>query len=101
MAVGDLIMRISATDVDEGENQQITYDLTTVPSSSSSGGNLENDIEYFNWDYKTGEVKLNRVLDKPINYVFQLQATASDHGTPPRSSTIHVTLEVINSKWQL
>ena len=87
MAVGDLIMRISATDVDEGDNARITYDLGPAPSTTNGGlpsssrlpgggGGLtgvENDIEYFKWDYQTGEVKLNKKLDKPINYVFQLQ----------------------------
>ncbi len=97
MEAGDLIMRMSAADVDEGNNARITYDLTPAPSSSSSSHrlNVENDIEYFRWDFKTGEVKLNKKLDKPINYVFQLLATASDSGNPPKSSSVHVTLEVI------
>ncbi len=94
MEPGDLIMRISATDVDEGDNARITYDLSPAPSGSPPGVSVEGDIEYFKWDWKTGEVKLNKKLDKPINYVFQLQATASDAGSPPRRSTIHVTLEV-------
>ena len=94
MEPGDLIMRISATDVDEGDNARITYDLRPAPSGGGSGGlSVEGDIEYFKWDWKTGEVKLNKKLDKPINYVFQLQATASDSGSPPKKSTIHVTLE--------
>ena len=35
-AVGTQIMRVSATDVDEGENQKISYDLTAtrIPSKS-------------------------------------------------------------------
>ena len=88
MEVGEPIMRISATDVDEGENQRIQYNLVakSVPS----------DIEYFQWD-QTGEVTLNAKLDKPINYVFQLKATATDGGSPSQSSTIDVTLEVKES----
>jgi hypothetical protein len=82
-------MRISATDVDEGSNQRITYDLKTV--------RIEEDLEYFKWHYQTGVVELNKKLDKPVSYVFQLKATASDGGSPPRSSTIDVTIEVKES----
>ena len=89
MQVGDLITRISASDVDEGDNQRITYNLKASKYPS--------DIEYFNWDYQTGEVKLNKKLDKPVSYVFQLEATAEDSGAQPKSSSIHVTLEVKES----
>ena len=90
MSVGDLIMRISATDVDEGDNQRIKYDLRA--------SKYPTDIEYFSWDDQTGEVKLNKHLDKPVSYVFQLEATAEDSAlVNPKSSAIHVTLEVKES----
>ncbi len=82
-------MRISATDVDEGENQRITYDLKPV--------RIQEDLEYFKWHYQTGVVELNKKLDKPVNYIFQLKATASDNGSPPLSQTIDVTIEVKES----
>ncbi len=93
MEVGDMITRISATDVDEGDNQRITYDL----KSAASPINVESDIDYFKCHYQTGVVTLNQKLDKPINYVFQLLATATDSGNPPKSSSIHVTLDVKES----
>ncbi len=82
-------MRVSATDVDEGDNQKIVYDLeaTRIPQ----------DIEYFEWHYKTGVVKLKKKLDKPIGYIFELKANASDSGRPAMSTTIDVTLEVRES----
>jgi len=39
--VGTQIMRISATDVDEGDNQKIAYDLISTGTPS--------DIEFFRW----------------------------------------------------
>ena len=44
-AVGTQIMRVSATDVDEGENQKISYDLTAtrIPSKSIQGSSI-NDV---------------------------------------------------------
>ena len=89
MAVGGEIMRISASDVDEGANQRIQYDLAAV--------RIKEDLEYFKWDWQTGIVSLNQKLDKPVNYVFELKATATDGGTPPMDATIDVTIEVKES----
>ena len=82
-------MRISATDVDEGENAQITYDL-------HSANNVAEDIEYFEWD-QAGVVKLRRRIDKPISHNFLFKATATDAGSPPKSTTVDVTIEVKES----
>ena len=60
-------MRVSATDVDEGENQKITYDLRAEKYPA--------DIEYFRWDEKTGEVWLSKKLDKPVSSVFVLKVS--------------------------
>lgn len=87
--VGTQIMRVSATDVDEGENQKISYDLVAT--------RIPNDLEYFEWHWKTGVVTLQRKLDKPIGYIFELKATASDSGNPSKSTVIDVTLEVRES----
>ena len=55
------------------------------------------DIEYFEWDSKTGVVLLKRKLDKPIGHIFQLKATASDGGTAPKSTDMNINLEVKES----
>ena len=56
-----------------------------------------NDIEYFQWDSQTGVVSLRRKLDKPIGHTFELKATASDGGRPPRSTAIQFNLDVKES----
>ena len=84
--IGTQILRVSATDVDEGENEKIVYDLTPT--------RIPGDIEYFEWHRQTGVVTLKRNLDRPIGYVFELKAVASDSGNPPQSTEIDVTLEV-------
>ena len=68
---------------------QITYDLISTQYPS--------DIEYFEWDSKTGVVLLKRKLDKPIGHIFQLKATASDGGTPSKSTDMNINLEVKES----
>ena len=91
LTVHHRIFRLSATDVDEGANQQITYTL--------SSEKFPTDIDFFRWDEKTGEVWLNQGLggSKPVGQIFQLVATAEDHGIPPKRSQIDVTIEVTNS----
>ena len=85
-----MIMRVSATDVDEGDNQRITYELKADKFLA--------DLEYFRWDEKTGEVWLAKKLDKPQSSVLQLTAIARDNGAPSaKSSEIPVTIEVKES----
>ena len=51
-------------------------------------------MEYFEWHFATGTISLKRSLDKPIGYIFELRAVASDSGNPKQSTAIDVTLEV-------
>ncbi|XP_040581523.1 DE-cadherin [Lepeophtheirus salmonis] len=83
------IVRISASDVDEGDNQKISYQLKAarVPS----------DLDYFKWDEKTGAVFLGQMLDKPISSIIELKAKALDSGSPPKSTEIDITIEVVQS----
>lgn len=56
------VMRISATDIDDGENRLIEYDLSENNSAKFS------DRKYFRIDKKTGIIKLNReILDVSIS----------------------------------
>jgi len=86
---GTTVMRVSATDVDEGVNQNITYELTDT--------NFAGDIDYFRLDEHTGVVTLAKELDKPENAVFVLKAIARDGGTPARKSETIVTINVEES----
>eukprot|EP00096_Caligus_rogercresseyi_P016358 TRINITY_DN898_c0_g1_i1.p1 TRINITY_DN898_c0_g1~~TRINITY_DN898_c0_g1_i1.p1 ORF type:complete len:1540 (+),score=519.42 TRINITY_DN898_c0_g1_i1:230-4849(+) len=83
------IVRISASDVDEGENQKISYELRAA--------RIHSDLDYFKWDEKTGAVFLGEKLDKPISSVIELKATAVDSGNPPKSTEIDITIEVVQS----
>ena len=77
-----MILRVSATDVDEGRNQDISYTLEAT--------RFPQDLDYFRWDEKTGEIWLKKKLDKPQSSRFQLKAIARDNGSPqsrsPRST---------------
>ena len=68
---------------------QVTYRLVAT--------RYPNEIDYFSLNSETGVIKLNRVLDKPKGHTFELKATASDGGNPPKSTDININLEVKES----
>ena len=49
--IGQVVMRISATDIDDGSNGTVQYGLTRHPQSPG-------DFDYFDIVHKTGEVRL-------------------------------------------
>ena len=54
--VGQIVMRISATDIDDGKNGTIVYSLRPDPSSPR-------DIDFFEVVRESGEVKLKKPID--------------------------------------
>ncbi|KAK7571160.1 hypothetical protein V9T40_014764 [Parthenolecanium corni] len=86
--VGSEVMRISATDIDDGLNKEIVYSL------SGTG----DDYSYFDIDPNTGAVKLKKEISKPTGYIFKIQASATDKNpTEPRSSLVELEIKVIES----
>lgn len=73
-------MRISATDIDDGNNGSVHYSL-----QASNNAAHERDIEYFEVNPDTGEVRLRQKFPdsrhSERNYV--VTAVASDSGAPP------------------
>ena len=57
-----MILRVLANDVDEGRNQNISYSLEAT--------RFPQDLDYFRWDEKTGEIWLKKKLEKPEFSVF-------------------------------
>jgi len=86
---GAEIMRLSATDIDEGVNQNITYEIRPLTYPT--------DIDYFRIDKITGVVTLAKALDKPQGSVFLLQAIARDQGFPQQEATTDITVDVKES----
>lgn len=61
LPVGREVMRISATDIDDGRNSIVTYGLKANPPS---------DMKYFRIDNNTGIIYLDHVIDvsMPVYY---------------------------------
>lgn len=86
---GDVIVRVEATDADQGLNADISYRITA--------GNTQ---DLFEIEGRTGEVKVKRSLDlesndPPQNLSYTLTITASDGGNPQRSSSKNVHISIL------
>ncbi|XP_032691269.1 DE-cadherin [Odontomachus brunneus] len=83
------VMRVSATDLDDGENATVRYNL----SSKTKLG----DEEYFRIDSETGIIFLKKAIDRDPGYKFTMVATAMDLGKPPMANQIDLDIRVVES----
>ncbi|XP_032558665.1 protocadherin alpha-13-like, partial [Chiroxiphia lanceolata] len=85
---GTLVMRVNATDPDEGSNSEVTYTVTNYFPPSGS--------DVISINPTTGEIRLTGALDFEETNVFQFRIEARDQGTPPLSGHCKVLLEVLD-----
>ncbi|XP_041050281.1 LOW QUALITY PROTEIN: protocadherin-10-like [Carcharodon carcharias] len=84
--VGDLAVKVTAVDADEGQNARLSYRLLRAT-----------DRGLFNLEIHTGEIRMARrfsVKDSPQQ---TLIVQAKDSGVPPLSSTVTILLTAGNS----
>ncbi|XP_039567884.1 protocadherin alpha-2-like [Passer montanus] len=87
-AVGKLVMRVNATDADEGINSEVTYAVTNfIPPSGK---------DVISINPNTGEIRLTGALDFEEVKVFNFRMESRDKGTPPLSGHCKVILEVLD-----
>uniref|UniRef100_A0A8C3M2S3 Uncharacterized protein n=1 Tax=Geospiza parvula TaxID=87175 RepID=A0A8C3M2S3_GEOPR len=85
---GTLVVRVNATDPDEGSNKEFYYSIL----SSTPIGNKE----LFTIDTKTGDIRLTGTLDFEDVRLHELQIEATDKGTPPLSGHCSVEVKVVD-----
>ncbi|XP_030621263.1 protocadherin alpha-3-like [Chanos chanos] len=93
VAVGTVVMRVNATDADEGLNGKVEYTL------SRNTKRIAHDL--FQLDITTGELSVKGKIDFEENQIFRLNIQASDKGQPPLSvdcGVIIKTLDVNDNK---
>ncbi|NXY85785.1 PCDA2 protein, partial [Alcedo cyanopectus] len=86
--LGTLIITISATDLDEGTNSDITYLFSRRVAAHVK--------EMFTIDENKGEIRLQRKLDYEEMDSYEITIEARDKGTPPLSGHCKVVLEVLD-----
>ncbi|XP_068273245.1 protocadherin alpha-2-like [Nyctibius grandis] len=87
-AEGTLVVRVNATDPDEGSNCEITFALIkTFPPKA---------LNLFILKPKTGEIRLAGALDFEEVRSYEIEIEARDKGTPPLSGHCKVVVEVLD-----
>ncbi|XP_063420960.1 protocadherin Fat 4-like [Mytilus trossulus] len=83
-SIGASIGKMSATDIDEGKNAEITFDLV-----SNNGGP-------FRINQTTGEITVTGKLDRETSETYGVSVYARDNGISIRSSSMSVTITVLD-----
>lgn len=79
-----MIADVSATDKDKGVNALLSYRITSGDTSK------------FTIDSNTGLLTTSTTLDREQASSYRLEVTAKDHGTPSLSSTVVVSVTVLD-----
>ncbi|XP_066917747.1 protocadherin Fat 1-like [Clytia hemisphaerica] len=85
VATGSSILKVSAHDQDIKENADITYTSTSLGEDS---------MDYLSIDHLNGLLTLAHPLDAETKTNHLVQVTASDNGTPRKSSFTYVEIRV-------
>lgn len=77
------MVRVVAVDKDAGDNGRVSYVITSA-----------NEEARFSVGYESGIVSLER----PMARSTELEITANDHGSPPRKSTLRLSLALASGQ---
>ncbi|XP_077464609.1 protocadherin alpha-5-like isoform X3 [Stigmatopora argus] len=87
-AQGSVVIRLNATDMDEGMNSKIRYSLI------KRGNNDPSNI--FDINEETGEITIKGTLDYEENPAYEVRIQAKDQGQSPRSAHAKLLIEIID-----
>nr|XP_014435010.1 protocadherin alpha-13 isoform X7 [Pelodiscus sinensis] len=85
---GSLVMKLNATDLDEGLSKDISYSIRSVTAPAQS--------PMFIIDPDTGELRVNGKLDFEDTNLYEIQVQATDKSTYPLSGHCKVLVEVLD-----
>jgi len=88
IALGSHIISLSASDLDEGINSDITFSIVKQGSSKAS--------DLFSIDPDIGLITVKGNIDYEENAAVELRVEAKDKGQPPKSSQCKVLVEVVD-----
>ncbi|XP_053253397.1 protocadherin alpha-5-like isoform X3 [Podarcis raffonei] len=87
-SLGTSVVKLNATDLDDGINRDITYSIRSViPPKSST---------MFRIDPNTGQILLNNELDYEDTNSYEIRAEATDKGAYPLSGHCKVLIEILD-----
>ena len=77
------VLKIAATDKDEGKNAELTYKI-----------DKRNDSNIFRMGNKGEIIVAKKMFEEDVNW-YSLGITVSDHGAPPKTDSTNVTIVVL------
>ncbi|XP_060904156.1 protocadherin alpha-2-like isoform X9 [Labrus mixtus] len=87
-ASGTVVIKLNATDLDEGINSHILYALI-------KRGNVD-PTDIFDLNPETGEITVKGTLDYEETPAYEVRVQAKDQGTSPRSAHAKLLIEIID-----
>uniref|UniRef100_UPI00398ED3B0 protocadherin beta-15-like n=1 Tax=Pristiophorus japonicus TaxID=55135 RepID=UPI00398ED3B0 len=87
-ALGTLVIKVSANDLDEGPNAEVTYSFSKLASPRVR--------ELFSLDQHTGEIRVETTLDFEDATSYSLDVQAVDNGYPVIAGHAKVLIKVID-----
>ncbi|XP_051275279.1 protocadherin alpha-5-like isoform X14 [Dicentrarchus labrax] len=87
-AHGTVVIKLNATDLDEGMNSKILYSLI-------KRGNID-PSNIFDLNSETGEITVKGTLDYEETPAYEVRVQAMDQGTFPRSAHAKLLIEIID-----
>ncbi|XP_030595801.1 protocadherin alpha-2-like isoform X18 [Archocentrus centrarchus] len=87
-APGTLVVKLNATDLDEGTNGELVYSFIKRGNSDPS------DIFYL--DAETGEITVKGELDYEETHAYEIRVQVKDQGSSPRSAHAKLLIEIVD-----
>ncbi|XP_070270890.1 protocadherin alpha-11 isoform X2 [Myotis yumanensis] len=81
------VIKLNATDLDEGVNGEVTYSLSVKPKGKP----------LFTIGKNSGEVRVNGTLDYEKNKFYEIEVQATDKGNPPMAGHCTVWVEILDA----
>uniref|UniRef100_A0A1B6C6Z7 Cadherin domain-containing protein n=1 Tax=Clastoptera arizonana TaxID=38151 RepID=A0A1B6C6Z7_9HEMI len=88
LAVNREVIRVSATDIDDGNNSKILYEINATKPQDNG---------YFHIDKDTGIIYLDKKIDRDPGYIFSFKLVATDQGVVPTSNPTTLAIVVVES----
>ncbi|XP_023591285.1 protocadherin alpha-2 [Trichechus manatus latirostris] len=88
IANGTLVIKLNASDADEGSNSEIVYSLSSDVSSTIQ--------TKFKIDGSSGEVRINGQLDYEEMKSYEIQVIAADKGIPSMSGHCKISVKLVD-----
>ncbi|XP_065730243.1 protocadherin alpha-11 isoform X3 [Phocoena phocoena] len=83
-----LVIKLNATDQDEGVNGEVIYSLMSIKPNGK---------RLFTLHENSGEVRVNGTLDYEENKVYEIDVQATDKGNPPMAGHCTVWVEILDA----